>query len=295
MAMNPMQRKSRQSFLLGVVVALLIAAVIIALMFLQMKKMKEQIDTNINEKRMAYVLKRDVKSGEKLTADMFEQKEVTKDSVPSDVANVTGGNIIAKIDLKANTVISASMVTEEGEEITKDTREQTYNMISLPIDLVDGEYVDIRLKLPNGQDYIVLSKKKASIPNVNGEYLKDTIKLTLSEGELLTLSGAIVESYQITGSTLYAIKYAEAGNQTAAIVNYVPSSALLKEIQNNPNIVGEALNQLKSKWDQDAIDLRENYINKQEKDEEAAKTGIKESTEKTQKSREEYLDGVFAE
>ena len=112
MAMNPMQRKSRQSFLLGVVVALLIAAVIIALMFLQIKKMKQQIDTNINEKRMAYVLKRDVKSGEKLTADMFEQKEVTKDSVPSDVANVTGENIIAKIDLKANTVISASMVTE---------------------------------------------------------------------------------------------------------------------------------------------------------------------------------------
>ena len=297
MAMNPMQRKARQSFFLGMLITLLITGAIIAFLFMQMKNLKEKVDADTTAKNKVYVLRQDVKSGQTLTMDMFEQREVTKNAIPADATDVSTSEktLMAKVDMKANTILTTSMVEVEGEEITKDTREQTYNMISLPIDLVNGEYVDIRLKLPNGQDYIVLSKKKATIPNVSGEYLKDTIKLTLSEGELLTLSGAIVESYQITGATLYAIKYVEAGNQAAAIANYVPSNELLQEIQKNPNIVSEALTELKSRWTQDAIGLRKDYINKQERDEEAAKTGIKESMEKTQKSREQYLETVFAE
>lgn len=294
MAMNPMQRKARQSFLLGVLVALLIATVIIGLMFLQMKKMKEQINTNISEKRMAYVLKRDVKSGEKLTADMVEQKEVTKDSVPADVADVTGGSTVAKIDLKANTVISASMVAEEGEEITKDTREQTYNMISLPIDLVSGDYVDIRFMLPDGTDFIVLPKLKVTIPDVNGEYIKDTIKVNINEEELLTMSSAIVEAYKISGSKLYAIKYSEAGNQDKATVTYKPREDIMKIIENDPNIVERAISKL---YNNIATSYRNQKIDKyyNSGDDSSVETGIKESTEKTQKSREEYLDGVFAE
>lgn len=294
MAVNPMQRKARQSFLLGAVLTLLIATVIIALMFLQMKKMKEQINTDISEKRIVYVLKQDVKSGEKLTADMIEQKEVTKDAIPADVADVTGGNTVAKIDLKANTVISASMVVEEGEEITKDTREHTYNMISLPIDLVSGDYVDIRFMLPNGTDFIVLSKIKVTIPDVNGEYIKDTIKVNVTEEQLLTMSSAIVEAYKISGAKLYAIKYAEAGNQEKATITYEPRKDIVTLIKNDPNIVNQAManlyNNLTSSYRKNQID---GYFDSG--DDSAVETGIKESTEKTQKSREDYLETVFAE
>ena len=43
MASNPMQRKARNSFLLGVIITLLIAGVIVALLFVQLKQKTEQL------------------------------------------------------------------------------------------------------------------------------------------------------------------------------------------------------------------------------------------------------------
>ena len=42
MATNPMQRKARNSFLLGVVITLLITGIIIAFLFLQLKNYKDK-------------------------------------------------------------------------------------------------------------------------------------------------------------------------------------------------------------------------------------------------------------
>lgn len=41
MATNPMQRKARNSFILGVLVTFVIMAMIVALLLVQLKKMKE--------------------------------------------------------------------------------------------------------------------------------------------------------------------------------------------------------------------------------------------------------------
>ena len=60
MASNPMQRKARNSFLLGMVVMLLITGVIIGFLFMQLmnknKKEKEELKARVN----AYVYNRDV-------------------------------------------------------------------------------------------------------------------------------------------------------------------------------------------------------------------------------------------
>lgn len=296
MATNPMQRKARQSFLLGAIITLLISLVIIVFLFMQMNKMKEELNNETKQKYTVSVLKQDVESGQELTMDMFEQREVTQNAVPADATSITTveGTPIAKIDLKANTVLTATMIEEEENKTTDDMREQTYNMISLPIDLITGDYVDIRLMLPNGQDYIVLSKKKAIVPDVEGVYLADTIKLNLSEGDLLTLSSAIVEAYQMEGSKLYAIKYAEAGNQKAATETYVPTNGVIQQIQNNPNIVSEAMTEIKSKWTTSAQQFRNEYINKADKDTDKAKEGIQQSTQASQEDREEYLATLYA-
>ena len=42
MAVNPMQRKARNSFLLGVLLTLLITGIVITLLFLQLKKMNDE-------------------------------------------------------------------------------------------------------------------------------------------------------------------------------------------------------------------------------------------------------------
>ena len=358
MATNPMQRKARQSFLLGVIITLLLAAIIIFFLYNQIQTLNKKVKSEVSEKVQVYILNQDVKSGQTITADMFTMKAVSKSTVPadatSDIAGLlsayslcdkqgnqiqtgvddkgnavmymeingskaavyqdeqtgeyyrtssTGGKttiettekpLIAKIAMKANTVMTGSMISTSDEIQTDDYREQTYNMISLPIDLITGDYVDIRLMLPNGQDYIVLSKKNVTIPDVEGVYLADTIKLNLSEGDLLTLSSAIVEAYQIEGAKLYAIKYTEAGNQKAATETYMPTNAVIQQIQKDPNIVSEAMAEIKSRWTASAQHFREENLNKADRDPDNAKTGIQESTQATQEDREEYLSTLFA-
>ena len=83
MASNPMQRKARNSFLLGMIVTLLIAGVIIALLFMQLKQKADELKAEVNAKRNVYVLKQDVKSGQIITEDMFETKQVNQDAIPS--------------------------------------------------------------------------------------------------------------------------------------------------------------------------------------------------------------------
>ena len=84
----------------------------------------------------------------------------------------------------ANTVLTSNLINRADQITTNDLRKEEYNVISLPVDLAPGEYIDVRLLLPNGQNYIVTSKKKVTIPVVNGQYLSDTIQMNLTEEEI---------------------------------------------------------------------------------------------------------------
>ena len=87
MATNPMQRKTRNSFLLGMVLSLLITVAVAALLIFQIKNLNEEIETQKSTLRSVYVLSQDVKSGQLLTSDMFNIKQVSASGVPS---NATG-------------------------------------------------------------------------------------------------------------------------------------------------------------------------------------------------------------
>ena len=64
MAMNPMQKKARTSFILGLVIKILLTGIVIALLLFYVNKLNTEISTlNANRKKV-YVLSQDVKSGE---------------------------------------------------------------------------------------------------------------------------------------------------------------------------------------------------------------------------------------
>ena len=65
-----------------------------------------------------------------------------------------------KIAVPSGTIVTKDMIQDSTDLLSDTQRIQEYNMILLPSHLKNGDYVDIRLSLPNGQDYIVLSKKK---------------------------------------------------------------------------------------------------------------------------------------
>ena len=169
-------------------------------------------------------------------------------------------------------------------------------MVVLPTQIQKGDYIDIRLSMPSGEDYIVVSKKEVEIPVVDGADSADTIWINLSEAEILAMNSAIVEAFKIEGSKLYATTYTEPGIQKAATPTYVISREVYQLIDSNPNIVDEAKSELYARYN----DTQRNAINNQlqnnlENSDETLKTKVNESITKTQDERKQYLDAMSTE
>lgn len=166
----------------------------------------------------------------------------------------------------------------------------------MPVDLLTGDYIDVRLQLPNGQDFIVISKKRVKIPDVDGEFLTDTVQMNMAEEEILSLSCAIVEAYKIEGAKLYATKYTEAGIQQASSPTYVVNNEVANLMESDPNIVDKAKSALSARYNSNNLKaMREQYINSsvtQNGKEENYRSKLDESITSTQESRQKYLQSL---
>ena len=298
MAINPMQKKARNSFLLGMLITFVICAILVAVFYmLTILPEKKKEDTRGKEVT-AYVLNKDVKSGEKVTADMFTAIVTYQSMVPQNYINSTNvanldenKALIAKIDMSKNTVVTTNSVVTEDQTVTNDIRTMEYNMFTLPINVDIGDFVDIRITFPNGQDYIIASKKE--IKNIQG----NTITFELPEQDILMLNSAIVESYIMTASNIYIAKYVEPGLQEKATNTYTPTAEVVKLIANDSNIVSSAKKELAEKFN---TDLRNNEMNSSasQYSENAltnVEAGLKKQIEDAQKAREQYLTGLSSE
>ena len=358
MTTNPMQRKARNSFLLGMFIMLLITGVIIAFLFIQLNK-KIQAERELkNLSVKAYALTQDVNSGQIITPDMLQKIDVNKGIVPSNATSdisiienyalqdKEGHNIItkvennkhtlyividreqyellqeetenyyymkdnkknyveldsvpliAKVTMKKNTLITTDLLSKSDNVLQDDTRRQEYNMLVLPMDLKTGDYVDIRLMLPSGQDYIVVPKKEVELPVINGVDSEDTIWVDLTEDEILHMSCAIIDAYKIRGSKLYVTKYKEAGMQQAATPNYPINESVSRELENDPNILERAMREILARYNQTGgVTLRNDYINKEinnqgEQAQSNLETNMQESITNSKNLRKEYLDSL---
>ncbi len=311
MAMNPMQRKSRNSFLLGMLVMLLIAAAVIGLLMFQIVELKKQEQDEQSASVRVCVLKNDIQSGNEITvADIvYVTEEVEENGVRQNKSVLPQANrnfapasdlateadilegVVSKLDLKAGTILSKDMILASDKEITNDLRLQEYNMLVLPTHLEEGEFIDIRWMLPTGQDYIVLSKKRVESIDTN------TIWLEMSEIETLSMSNAIVEAYMVKGSMLYATKYVEPGMQEESSSTYTVSREVLGLINSNSNIVQEAREALWNRYNA-VINERESINSAIQNEGDNAipnvQSGISEQIQNQKALREKYLQTLDA-
>ena len=195
-----------------------------------------------------------------------------------------------------NSVITLDMVSKSNEKTTNDLRKVEYNMLVLPTQIQTGEYVDIRLSLPSGQDYIVVSKKQVEIPQINGVDSEDTIWLKLTEDEIITMNSAIVDAYKSVGATLKVVTYTEAGMQDAATPTYVPTGDVMQLINSDPNIIQKAKNALIQRYNSNQESVRtpiNSAINGSGEDgQENLKTKVEESITNSKENRKKYLDSL---
>ncbi len=300
MATNPMQRKARNSFLLGMLVMLIISGIIIAFLVIQLTSIKKAEKQEKLSKVTVYTLNRDVDSGEEIGVEDFTTTAVDKSTAPKDYLTPTDlkEKNIAKIAMTAGTVLSKEMILEDKSEQRDDVRKQEYNMFVLPTNLENGDYIDIRLMLPSGTDYIVAAKKKVEIPQIAQVDATDTISVDLTEEETLMVSNAIVEAYRIVGSKLYVTRYTEPGLQEAAATTYPPNKEVMQLINANPNIVDEARQGLWSRYnDGDGANQRNNIINQAitnagDQGTQNLQTKMEDSITNSQTRRKEYLDSL---
>ena len=352
--MNPLERKARNSFFKGMLLAGLIGVIGIAILVMQLLNMRADEKERLASLTTIYVLNQDVSSGQVITADMMTAKDLESSVIPANAVDsvsdyylrdqngnqiisgrdnegnpalavvidgnnyqlttddymtgtinrngvqepiiISGSPVIAKVDLMANTILTSETIAESNELTDDTTRTQQYNVLSLPADLETGNIIDVRLRMPDGTDYIVVSKKTITVLDEAGVPSLDTVSLELNEDEILTMSNAIVEAYQIPGSMLYVTKYVEPGIQAEATTTYVPSAEVQSLIYSDPNIVNEAKQALSDRYNPNAgnrnnINDALGRIDQDERDS-AVESGTSEEITSGQDARQRYLDSL---
>ena len=294
MAVNPMQKKARNSFLLGMIITLIVCAIIGVILYIAVIGPENKASKEKGTATKAYALNRDVKSGHEITADMLSPINTYSNLIPQNYIDSTiltsvesGKKVVAKVDLYKNTILTASTVTTEENTVTKDVRTMEYNMLTLPINLTIGDYVDIRITFPDGQDFIVIAKKE--IKNIQG----NTVTFDMSEADIVMLNSAIVESYIMKASNIYIAKYVEPGMQEKAANTYVPTAEVIRLIETDSNIVSTAKNELTSRFDANIRSQMNSTVNQySEQGLTNVEEGIQKQIEDAKKAREEYLSSL---
>jgi len=296
MAMNPMQRKANNYLLTGILVTALIASIFIIILFMQLNNLQQEKKAQEQSMKKVYVVAQDIKSGEVVSYDNLKQLSVTKDVIPANALTVElTENTIAKIDLNKGTVVTDNMVQESDEKTTSDLRKQEYNMVILPSQIQSGDYIDIRLRLSNGVDYIVASKKKVEIPTIDGVDSENSIIVNMNETETMVMSNAIIEAYIDAGSLLYATTYVEPGMQATVVPTYVPSVTVQTALRINSNIEHEAKVALFARYSEYASsrDVINSTIAQYAQDSvDNIEAGVQEQILKAQEQRQLYLESL---
>ncbi|MDF2942793.1 MAG: hypothetical protein K0S01_1651 [Herbinix sp.] len=197
-------------------------------------------DIKINQKNV-YVAISDITSGEAVTKENVEKRTVYSSQPEAGFITESELGKIALVNITSDTQVLATMLTENS--ISSELREMEYGVVNINSNIIDNDTVDVRIFYPNGEDYIILPKKI-----VKGITL-DTHScfLWLTEEEILRMSSAIVDAYLYTGAKIYTTKYIEPNLQEASLITYEPSVSTLLLIQDNPNIIKTATDEISKK------------------------------------------------
>lgn len=236
MMMGPMKKKM---VTVGVVSFLLPTVVLGALFFKYHEDKEAEISELEKEVDVAerYVFSGDLPVNHIIGENDIKKVSVKESTIPLDAYSVTPSNDIdsilgspigrkLKIPVFDKTIISESMFYTEDDKVNRDDRRKEFNMIALPSDLEEGDYIDIRMTHPTGEDFLVVSAKEVLQTGVNAD--TNTVFLELNEDELVRLSAAIIESYMSDSINLYAVKYVNSKQQLfeEVTVDYVEKYAI---------------------------------------------------------------------
>lgn len=190
----------------------------------------KQTLNNIGELVTVYTVASDMKMGKKI-----EETDLIPIQIPSTMTNNMVKDITEvvgkyyRVDVKAGSPLTYDLVFDD--DLRDDMRLMDVVVHIVPVGLKVGSYVDIRIALPLGEDFIAMSHKK--VYGVNGSVLK----LAVSEEDIHAYNSMLVDSVLYPGTSIYAVEYVEAGSQKPADVYYPVSKNVLAVAQKDPNLI----------------------------------------------------------
>lgn len=198
-----------------------------------------------------YTVRTEVKPGTQLTEDLLEPQSIPMSFITEDFCELSdiigtptytdengkehpATGYYAKTYITPGTPITKSLVMVEP--IVDSLREIDLTANRWPIGLTEGDYVDLRLTYPYGEDFLVLSHKRVM------SISEQTLKMHLTEEEQHIYGAALVDYYlgEQEGTDLYFTKYVEPGVQQPATTYYSIPANIAAICQLDPNIKDKA-------------------------------------------------------
>lgn len=184
----------------------------------------------IGQLTTVYSVRADVNSGKKI-----EESDLVGVELPvsiatnmiSDPTEVVGSTY--RVSLTGGTILCRDMVSTM--EITDDMRYFDIATHYNPIGILPDSYVDVRISMPMGEDYIAMSHKK--VEQVNSGVLK----LIVTEEDIMAYNSMLIDSLIYPGTQIYAVEYVEGGVQAEAKTFYPMSKQAIAIAQKNPNLL----------------------------------------------------------
>ncbi len=239
---SKMKRTTRQYIIVALICITIIGSSSIATILIMTGQMRQEYEVQLrdirqekaNNQKSVYIAETKISAGDMITEHVVKKLTVYASQSEESYMQEEGIGKTALLEIPAGTHLLNNMLTDRS--VSEDFREIEYNIILVNSNIVEDDTIDIRIMFPNGEDYIILSKK------ILRGYMAETGSciLWLTEEEILRMASATVDAFLYSGAKLYTTKYIEPTLQDGSHVTYKPSISTLILIQDNPNILETA-------------------------------------------------------
>ena len=163
-----------------------------------------------------YVAAVDIAAGDEVNAEMLT--EITNlFGVKQGLFTAADIGKVALVDVPVGSVLFSAMVTEE--RLGEGERFVEFSCFTLDSTIVKNDYIDVRIRYGNGEDFVVLPKKQV----VNVSLPACTIFLRMTEQEIQMVASAIVDGNEFD-AVLYTTRYIKPTIQEPSQITYIPRS-----------------------------------------------------------------------
>lgn len=188
----------------------------------QINELKNTVDTNTHN---VFVANQDIKMGDEITMDMLRVETQLLANYAGIFTDESLGTK-ALVDIPKDAVMFAAYSSGRSDEST--SRMVEYTCLYLSATLNKGDYVDVRIRYQNGEDFSVLAKKQIEEISIAAK----SCHLVVNAEELQKMSSAIIDANEYN-AVLYCVKYTAPSIQEPTEITYIPRPEILSVLYKN--------------------------------------------------------------